>query len=699
MAGMTQATATTARRAVLVAIVIALMGAFFTSTAQEARAVSAGDWKAGMIISDAKFFDGNAMSANDVQGFLNSQGANCVAGEMPCLKNYSMPTPPIPAEPGLCSAVGATGGLSAAQIIDVVARACGISQKVILVTLQKESALITKTRPSAINYRSATGFGCPDTAPCDAQYYGFFNQVYRMARQFKVYTNNPTRYGYQKGRNNNIQYNPNAGCGSSNVYIENQATANLYIYTPYQPNTAALNNMYGTGDSCSAYGNRNFWRMYTDWFGSTTDQNAINPQGDLQSVTVSGASILTLTGWAVDMNIPLASVSVAISVNGKEFGSALATVPRPELASYGIPGNHGFSVQLQAPFDGPNEVCATAKDIGGGQDTSLGCKSVTVAYPKINPQGALQSSSHDSNGNITVGGWAVDMSTPVDPVTLMITVNGQAVAFLYANQPKPELAYYGIPGDHGFSVTVKGVVNGPNTVCAYAFNTLGGSDILTGCATESVQLPGSPQGSLDSLTADNAGNVAVKGWVWDVSSPTAPVTVMLTVDGNVSAYFYASDPKPELAHYGIPGDHGANYTLRPGTQGATQVCMYAFNIGAGGDILVGCKSVWVVPPGSPIGSVQSITTGSAGSITVQGWAWDSDVPINPVALMITTDGIPTAFLYADQSLPNLTAYGIPGRHGFAYTFAPKKLGANQVCVYAVNQGAGADVLLGCKTTS
>ncbi|MDG2497268.1 MAG: LysM peptidoglycan-binding domain-containing protein, partial [Aquiluna sp.] len=27
-------------------------------------------------------------------------------------------------------------------------------------------------------------------------------------------------------------------------------------------------NMYGTGDSCSAYGNRNFWRFFHDWFGS-----------------------------------------------------------------------------------------------------------------------------------------------------------------------------------------------------------------------------------------------------------------------------------------------------------------------------------------------------------------------------------------------------------------------------------------------
>jgi hypothetical protein len=54
------------------------------------------------------------------------------------------------------------------------------------------------------------------------------------------------------------------------VRIRNQATANLYNYTPYQPNEAALASLYGDGDECSAFGNRNFWRIFTDWFGDPT---------------------------------------------------------------------------------------------------------------------------------------------------------------------------------------------------------------------------------------------------------------------------------------------------------------------------------------------------------------------------------------------------------------------------------------------
>lgn len=51
--------------------------------------------------------------------------------------------------------------------------------------------------------------------------------------------------------------------------METAATAALYNYTPYTPNGAALSNMYGTGDRCSEYGNRNFWRIFNDWFGPT----------------------------------------------------------------------------------------------------------------------------------------------------------------------------------------------------------------------------------------------------------------------------------------------------------------------------------------------------------------------------------------------------------------------------------------------
>jgi hypothetical protein len=263
--------------------VVGLMTAFPAPTS----ALSGSDFNAARIIDDPIFFDSNRMGVWDVQNFLNSKVPVCdtngdkmrgsvtrrdyaaskgVSPPFTCLKDYRQDTPDKPGDQ-YCRGLGG-GNKSAAQIIKDVADVCSISPMVLIVLLQKEQSLITDDWPWPVQYRSATGFGCPDTAACDSQYYGFFNQVYSAGRQFQVYAQKPQLFGYRAGRSNYIQYNPNTGCSGTGVSIMGNSTAGLYNYTPYQPNPAALNNLYGTGDGCSSYGNRNFWRLYYDWFGS-----------------------------------------------------------------------------------------------------------------------------------------------------------------------------------------------------------------------------------------------------------------------------------------------------------------------------------------------------------------------------------------------------------------------------------------------
>jgi len=106
--------------------------------------------------------------------------------------------------------------------------------------------------------------------PSDSQYYGLTNQLTWAARMFRaILSNSPTWYTPYVLGENYIRWNPNTACGGTTVNIQNRSTQALYNYTPYQPNQAALNAGYGTGDSCSAYGNRNFYLYFTDWFGST----------------------------------------------------------------------------------------------------------------------------------------------------------------------------------------------------------------------------------------------------------------------------------------------------------------------------------------------------------------------------------------------------------------------------------------------
>ncbi|KAA9111243.1 LGFP repeat-containing protein [Microbacterium rhizomatis] len=263
----TAATLSRTAAGIVAVLIAALCIAILPATAPPASAANAADWDPGYIIDDAIFYDSNAMTAPDIQTFLNGQVRACRSGYT-CLKDYAQSTDNRPAD-AFCNGYSASARQSAAEIIDNVARSCGISQRVLLVLLQKEQGLVTDTAPSAWSFSAAMGQGCPDTAPCDPATQGFFYQVYYAARQFEVYRAYPNSFGYRAQRWNNILYNPNTACGTQSVFINNQATAALYIYTPYTPNAAALANMYGTGDSCSAYGNRNFWRLFTDWFGDT----------------------------------------------------------------------------------------------------------------------------------------------------------------------------------------------------------------------------------------------------------------------------------------------------------------------------------------------------------------------------------------------------------------------------------------------
>ena len=228
----------------------------------------------GNIISDQLFFDGNALSVGQVQTFLNAQNPNCKVSTSDgtwCLKDYLAATPTMAPTATCPGGYAGSPSETAAAVITKVGQACGISQKVLLVILQKEQGLVTGSGSSlyAFRYTAAMGYACPDTARCNPAYAGFFNQLYYAANQYKVYAAKPGNYATRAGIVNQIRYSPDASCGTSPVFVENQATAGLYAYTPYQPNAAALRAGTGTGDGCSAYGNRNFWNKFTDWFGST----------------------------------------------------------------------------------------------------------------------------------------------------------------------------------------------------------------------------------------------------------------------------------------------------------------------------------------------------------------------------------------------------------------------------------------------
>ncbi|HRF28120.1 MAG TPA: hypothetical protein PL051_00555 [Candidatus Saccharibacteria bacterium] len=255
--------------------------------APQAHASTAG-FQAGDIMNDTVMAKSKSMTVTQIQHFLDSKVPTCDTNGN---QNSEMNNSGVPDYNGngsiqrwewgkkkygqtkfVCLKNYSKNGKSAAQIIYDAGQTYSINPQSLIVLLQKEQGLVTDTWPLNIQYRTATGYGCPDTAPCDSQYYGLTNQLKWAAKMFRsIMDQDPDWYSpYVKGTNARVYWHPDTGrCGYASLNIRNWTTASLYSYTPYRPNQAALDAGYGTGNSCSSYGNRNFYSYFTDWFGST----------------------------------------------------------------------------------------------------------------------------------------------------------------------------------------------------------------------------------------------------------------------------------------------------------------------------------------------------------------------------------------------------------------------------------------------
>ena len=270
----------------------------FKKMDEKAEAASLANFDPGFIISDYQMGNYNSMTEAEIQAFLTMKNPcdntdynyylrlsanpnytwHFANGHFVCLSEEKF---------GDGEVIGS--GDTAAHILWQAAQDYKINPQSLIVLLQKETGLITDRIPNNGDYRKATGYGCPDTAPCSAQYYGFKNQVRRAAALFRTvldggWTNYPLGENY-------VQYNPNPACGGSVVNIRSLATSALYRYTPYQPNAGALAAGYGTA-SCGAYGNRNFYLYFEDWFGGITDDKDMSSNGQIRRLINQYASVL-----------------------------------------------------------------------------------------------------------------------------------------------------------------------------------------------------------------------------------------------------------------------------------------------------------------------------------------------------------------------------------------------------------------------
>jgi len=304
--------------------------------------------------------------------------------------------------------------------------------------------------------------------------------------------------------------------------------------------------------------------------------------------------------------------------------------------------------------------------------------------------------SHDTSqrlpGSVRVRGWAIDPDS-TGPVTVHVYVDGAIAGAHTANTSRPDVsqAYPGWGPAHGFDVEVP-VTPGDHTVCVYAINRgPGTTNPSLGCK----RVVGDPYGSLDTLVRQ-PGGATVTGWAIDPDT-TAPIDVHVYVNGRGWAVGRADRARPDVAQALSTGaNHGYVIPLPglgPGTQ---QVCAYGINVGSGANRLLDCRSITVRT--EPFGALDGVVA-SDGGLRVRGWAIDPDTAAS-IDVHVYVNGRLQVTHRAGGERGDVGAAhpGYGSAHGFDLTLQDPAEGVNQVCVYAINQGAGtANPLLGCRT--
>jgi ribose 5-phosphate isomerase RpiB len=481
------------------------------------------------------------------------------------------------------------GAVSAAQIIYDAAQTYGINPRVLIVMIQKESLgpLLTDDWPWYTQYKVPMGYACPDGQPCDTAYYGFYNQVTSAAHQFRYDFKYPADTNYPIGANN-IKYYPNTTCGTKAVNIINQATSSLYKYTPYTPNPAALTNLYTTGDSCSSYGNRNFWRLFTDWFGSTL-YHGNDPLGSFDIIQQNPGSI-RLAGWGFDRSLN-GPANIHVYVDGVGTGILSAGNPRPDVqAAYaGAPLNSGYDGTVAYNKSGTHQVCAwVVGDSLGAPNYGMGCKSIVFNSDPLGVVNIVQ----QNPGTLRLAGWGFDRSLN-GPANIHVYIDGIGQGIIATANPRPDVqSIYPAAGPNaGYDGTVPFTKSGTHQVCTWVVGDgYGAGNYGMGCNSFSIN--NDPIGVFD-FTQPVSGGVRLAGWGFD-RSLNGPANIHVYIDGVGAGIINAGNSRPDVGtvYPGNGDNHGFDGTLPYSTPGTHQVCAWVVgdNLGAG-NYGLGCKKL------------------------------------------------------------------------------------------------------------
>lgn len=160
------------------------------------------------VLDDKSMRDSEAMTAGDVQKFLDKTPW----GTKSSLAGYT------------------EGGKTAAEIMVEKAQAHGINPIEMLVRVQMEQGLVSKTTAPTTTIALAFGCGCPHSPVCSDAYRGFANQAECAAGTLRRSMDKALTTGTVSGWARNKAKDSEDGL---TIVPKNAVTAALYTYTPW----------------------------------------------------------------------------------------------------------------------------------------------------------------------------------------------------------------------------------------------------------------------------------------------------------------------------------------------------------------------------------------------------------------------------------------------------------------------------------
>jgi cell wall-associated NlpC family hydrolase len=264
----------------------------------------------------------------------------------------------------------------------------------------------------------------------------------------------------------------------------------------------------------------------------------------------------------------------------------------------------------------------------------------TGAIVSVSTPAAAAVSSHNPVGRVdavsikdavvSFAGWAVDPDT-AGTVRIVVKIDSVPVSSVLANGSRPDVAkvHPSFGPNRGFvgSVTMP---SGNHTVCLVAGDLAIGDDTTLACKAITVpagvgprSIPATkrPYGFLDAVSFAG-GKLTVRGWTIDPDTSQS-LLVDVMVNGNSYGSAVANLARADVAkvHPGFGTNHGYSYSVPAALgSGNYEVCVVAVNDAAGGNTILPCHILTVLPTTEPASLQTATARVAAAAIQAQAIA-------------------------------------------------------------------------------